>query len=174
MVEIQARVELARQVVAAELQQPLADPAAQLAGGALGVGDHEDRVDVDAALADCAAEALDDHGRLAGAGARRDEDDAPLLDRPQLLVGDVSTTVTRPRIARSGQRRSAEPHARTCSRPLHPAHRPELAPGRARAAASGRAARRPRGCAATTPRACSCARLDPAPELLLVHVVVLR
>ena len=86
MVEIQAASRLARQVVAAELEQPLPDPAAQLAGRALGVGDHEDRVDVEPALADRAAEALDDHRRLAGAGAGRDEDDALLLDRPQLLA----------------------------------------------------------------------------------------
>ena len=79
-------VELAREVVAAELEQALADPAAQLAGGALGVGDHEDRVDVHALLADRAAEALDDHRRLAGPGARRDEDDALLLDRAELLA----------------------------------------------------------------------------------------
>ena len=79
-------VEVTREVVTVELEQPLADPAAQLAGRALGVRDHEQRVDVEAALADRLAEALDDHGRLAGPGARRDEDDALLLDRPELLA----------------------------------------------------------------------------------------
>src|SRR4029078_9073198 len=63
------RVELARRVVPPALQQPLADAAAQLAGRALGVRDHEQRVDVEAALADRLAEALDDQRRLPGAGA---------------------------------------------------------------------------------------------------------
>jgi hypothetical protein len=75
-------VELPLEVVSSELVQSPADPPAQLAGGALGVRDHEQRVDVEPALADRLAEALDDHGRLAGAGAGRDEDDALLLDRP--------------------------------------------------------------------------------------------
>src|SRR4051794_18017491 len=79
------RVEIARQVVAAELPQPLANPRPQLAGRALGVRDHEDRVDVEAALANRAAEALHDHRRLAGAGAGRDEDDPRFFDRPLLL-----------------------------------------------------------------------------------------
>src|SRR5215216_3003907 len=78
-------VELALEVVAAELVEPPADPAAQLSGGALGVGDDEQRVDVEAALADRFAEALDDDGRLAGPRARRDEDNPALFDRTLLL-----------------------------------------------------------------------------------------
>ncbi len=78
-------VEISGEVVALELVQAAPDPPAQLAGRALGVGDHEDRVDVEAALADGAAEPLDDDRRLAGARSGRDEDDAGLFDRPQLL-----------------------------------------------------------------------------------------
>src|SRR5439155_11126018 len=78
-------VELAREVVPAELLQALPDPPAQLARRTLGVRDYEDRVDVEPALADRAAEALDDDGRLAGPRARGDEDDSGLLDRAELL-----------------------------------------------------------------------------------------
>ena len=138
------RVEIARQVVAAELQQPLADPAAQLAGRALGVGDHEDRVDVDAALADRAAEALDDHGRLAGAGARRDEDDALLLDRPELLLvrrglHDAHDRFTR-HIGQSSHQVGQEPPRGSC----------RTSPSRIRSTTPTRVLARP---------------LDPAPEL---------
>ena len=59
---------------------------AQLAGGALGVGDDEDEVDVASPRsADSADEALDEHRRLPGSCARRDEDDARLVDRGLLL-----------------------------------------------------------------------------------------
>src|SRR5262249_55435257 len=81
-------VEPALEVVPAELVQPLADAPAQLAGRALGVRDDEDRLDVEAAVADGAAEALDDDGRLAGARPRGDEDDALLLDCAELLLVD--------------------------------------------------------------------------------------
>ena len=101
-------VELAGEVGPPELDEPRADPRPQLAGGLLGVGDHEDRVDVEAALADGAREALHEHGRLAGAGAGGDEDDAVGLD--------------------------ALPAARR-SRAPHPAHRRQVAPVGARAAA---------------------------------------
>src|SRR5215218_1592407 len=77
-------VQLPFEVVPAELVQPPADPTAQLAGRTLGVGDHEQRVDVEPALADGLAKALDDHSRLAGPRARGDEDNAALLDRPLL------------------------------------------------------------------------------------------
>ena len=147
------RVELARQVVAVELQQPLADPAAQLAGRALGVGDHEDRVDVDAALADRAAEALDDHGRLAGPGARRDEDDALLLDRPELLavraVSDRAHDLFTRHVGQSSHQVGHEPPRGSC----------RTSPSRIRS---------------TTPTACSCARSIPPQNVLLVDVVVLH
>ncbi len=55
-------------------------PAARLR-----VGDDEQRVDVEALVADRAHEALDEHGRLAGAGARGDEDAPAGLDRGGLL-----------------------------------------------------------------------------------------
>ena len=135
------RVEITHQIVAAELQQPLADPPAQLTGGALGVGDHEDRIDVHAALADRAAEALDDHGRLAGAGARRDEDDALLLDRAELflirrgLFHDTHDRFTR-HIGQSSHQVGHEPPRGSC----------RTSPSRMRA---------------TTPSACSFARSIP-------------
>ena len=78
-------VELAREVVPAALREGGADPRPQLAGGAARVRDDEDRVDVEAALADRADDPLDEHGRLAGAGAGGDEDLARRLDRGELL-----------------------------------------------------------------------------------------
>ena len=72
--------------MAADLAEARADPSAQLAGGTLRVGDHEHRVDVEPALADRLGEPLDEHGRLAGAGARRDEDLPARRDRRSLLV----------------------------------------------------------------------------------------
>ena len=79
------RVEVACEIGAIHLEQPPPDAAAQLARCAFRVGDDEDRVDVEAALADGTHEALDEHGRLAGSGARGDEDEARGLDRRQLL-----------------------------------------------------------------------------------------
>ncbi len=79
-------VERAGQVVALELVQAGADPALELARCALGVGDHEHRLDVDPALADRLDEALDEYRRLAGAGACRDEDLPPRRDRRRLLL----------------------------------------------------------------------------------------
>ena len=51
-----------------------ADPGTQLSGGALGEGEGEDRFGADAVLGDRVAVAADKHGRLAGAGARLEED----------------------------------------------------------------------------------------------------
>jgi len=79
-------VELPRQVEPVEGAQPLADAATQLACRPLCVRDDEDRVDVEAALAHRLDEALDEHGRLAGARSRGDEDDTGLLDRGKLLL----------------------------------------------------------------------------------------
>jgi hypothetical protein len=78
-------VELAREIGAAGLGEARANAAAELAGGALGVGDDEERVDVEAALAHRLHEALDEHRRLARPGAGGDEDDAGRLDRGALL-----------------------------------------------------------------------------------------
>ncbi len=50
-----------------------ADPRAHLGGGALGEGEGEDAVDPDAVLDDRVAVAVDQHGRLAGAGAGLEE-----------------------------------------------------------------------------------------------------
>ena len=83
-------VERSGQIVAAELVQAGADPASELARGALGVGDHEHRLDVDPALADRLDEALDEHGRLPRPRARRDEDLPARRDRGRLLLVRVS------------------------------------------------------------------------------------
>ena len=45
-------VEIAGEVVALDLDEPLADPRSQLAGSALGVRDDEDVVDAEPALTD--------------------------------------------------------------------------------------------------------------------------
>ena len=79
-------VELAREVVPAALGEGGADPRPQLARRAARVRDDEDRVDVEPALCDRTDDPLDEHGRLAGAGAGRDEDLAPRLDRGELLM----------------------------------------------------------------------------------------
>ena len=79
-------VELERQIGAFALQQTLADPGAQLAGGALGVRDHEQRLDIEAIVDDGADEPLDEHRRLAGPGPGSDEHAAGRLDRRPLLV----------------------------------------------------------------------------------------
>ena len=98
-------VELAREIGPAAAVERGADARAQLAGRLPRVRDHEHRLDVEALLAHRAHEALDEHARLAGARAGRDEDLARRLDRFRLLFVH-------------GAR--------------HPAHRPEVAPGRAR------------------------------------------
>ena len=83
--------------------RPRSSPAARSR-----VGDHEHRVDVEARVADGAHEALDEHRRLAGAGARGDEDDARAPRSPRAA----------PRSACSDGGHDAR----------HPAHRPEVAP----------------------------------------------
>src|SRR5439155_16743042 len=79
-------VEIAGQLGSVELAEPSPEAGTQVGCRPLGVGDHEDRADVDARL-DCACEALDQNGRLAGARAGRDEDEPGRLDRRMLLRG---------------------------------------------------------------------------------------
>jgi hypothetical protein len=79
-------VERPREIVAAELGQTLADPSAQLARGPLRVRDDEERVDVEAALADGLDEPLHEDGRLARPRPCGDEDDAGRVDRSGLLL----------------------------------------------------------------------------------------
>ncbi len=79
-------VEGASEIVAAELVQAGADPAAQLPCRTLGVGDHEHRLDVEPALAHRLDEALDEHGRLARPRTGRDEDLSACGDRRGLLI----------------------------------------------------------------------------------------
>ena len=84
-------VQLACQAVLAQLQQARSDARAQLAGSAVGVGDDEDRADVELAVADGAREALDEDGGLAGACAGRHEDEPVGVDRGLLLgVGQAA------------------------------------------------------------------------------------
>ena len=116
--------------------------AAQLPGGALGVRDHEHRLDVEPALADRLDEALDEHGRLAGPGAGRDEDLARApRSRPPARAFGVAVM-----------------------RALHPAHRARgrTTPG-SRPSPSGRGGRRRPGSAAPA-RARGRARPRPAPR----------
>jgi hypothetical protein len=79
-------VELAREVRSAALTKGRTDSRPQLTGGLAGVRDHEDRLDVDAPLADGADEALDENRRLARSGAGGDEDRPVLLDGRDLLL----------------------------------------------------------------------------------------
>src|SRR5581483_2380942 len=74
------------EIVAPALGERSADACAELARGAARVRDDEDRVDVEPAIAYRAHEPPDEHGRLAGARAGRDEDLAGRLDRCQLLL----------------------------------------------------------------------------------------
>ena len=77
-------VELARQLRPAELGEPSADSRAQLGGRAVGVGDDEDRADVDAGF-DRADEALDEHGRLPRPRPGGDKDEPGRADGGGLL-----------------------------------------------------------------------------------------
>jgi hypothetical protein len=95
-------VERARQVAAAELDEAGADPGPELASRTLRVGDDEQRVDVDAALADRLREALDEHGGLSRAGPGRDEDLASCRDGGRLLgVRRLHGRLTRQIVQRS-------------------------------------------------------------------------
>ena len=108
MVEIQAPSSWRARSGRPRATQRGTDPRAQLRRRLPRVGDHEDRLDVEAVVADGAHEPLDEHGGLPRPGAGGDEDLAVRLDRGQLLLVH---------------------HAAR-----HPAHRPEVAPGRALAA----------------------------------------
>jgi hypothetical protein len=79
-------VELAREVVPAALSECNANAAAELAGRLSRVRDHEDRVDVEPALADRPHVALDQDGRLPRAGASGNEGRAFLVDGGELLL----------------------------------------------------------------------------------------
>ena len=88
-------VERACQVGPSPLGEPLANPAAQLARGLLGVRDDEDRLDVDSFVADRAGKPLDEHFRLSGPRAGRDEDEAACVDRLLLFRVQVHARLTR-------------------------------------------------------------------------------
>ena len=78
-------VEIAGEIGAIELEQTCPDPGTELAGGAIGVGDHEQRVDVEAVVDDRAGKSLDEHGRLPRSRTGRDEGLAAGIDCGLLL-----------------------------------------------------------------------------------------
>src|SRR5581483_1465293 len=79
-------VELAREILPAALGERRADPRAQLPGRAPRVRDDEDRVDVEAPVADGANDALDENRRLPRPGAGGDEDLPGRLHGRELLL----------------------------------------------------------------------------------------
>ena len=105
MVEIQAPSSSRARSGRPRSRERGADPRAQLGRRLARVGDHEHRVDVEPLVADRAHEALDEHRRLAGAGAGRDEDLAARLDRRQLALVHHARA-TRHIVQRSHQRRA--------------------------------------------------------------------
>ncbi len=78
-------VELAGEIVPVELGQAAANPASQLAGRPLRVGDREHGLHRQPALAHGAGEPLDEHRRLPRPRPCGDEDEAGRVDRGQLL-----------------------------------------------------------------------------------------
>ncbi len=79
-------VQLAREILPPTLGEGGADARAQLAGGPPRICDHEDRVDVEPAVAHGAHEPFHEHGGLAGARAGGDEDFSGRLDGCDLLL----------------------------------------------------------------------------------------
>ena len=88
-------VELAREVRTSTLDESRTDPAAQLAGRLLRVGDHEDRFDVDALVADGTRETFHEHLRLACTGSGRDEDEPARVDCALLFRVELHARLTR-------------------------------------------------------------------------------
>ena len=139
-------VELAGEIGPSALRQRGPDARPQLARGAARVRDHEDRVDVDAAVAHGADEPLDEHRGLAGAGPCGDEHLARCGDGGLLLL--VHARGTRHIGQRSHQAGHWSPFGSWSTSPAR--------------ILSGQPARR-------GPRV-----LDGSPERLLVEVVVPR
>ena len=83
-------VEVAREIRPPALAQRGPDAGAELARRLARVRDDEDRVDVEAVVADGADVALDEHRGLARARAGGDEDAARRLDRGELLVVEAA------------------------------------------------------------------------------------
>ena len=79
-------VEAPREVRAAPAPELSTDPGPQLSGSPLGVGDDEDRLHVEPALAHRLDESLDEDRGLAGSRAGGDEDPAARIDRRTLLL----------------------------------------------------------------------------------------
>ena len=88
-------VESTREIGAPSLDEPGTDTAPQLARRLLGVGDDEDRLDVDALVADGAGEALDEHTGLPRACARGDEHQSARVDRRALFRVELHARRTR-------------------------------------------------------------------------------
>jgi hypothetical protein len=75
-----------RRIAPAELEQPRADPRAQLAGGPLGEGDRENPPRRDVVLDHRPDEALDEHRGLAAARRRRQRQRLAAARRRRLLL----------------------------------------------------------------------------------------
>src|SRR6185295_8957154 len=88
-------VERASKIGPAALDETRADARTELARRLLRVRDHEDGLDVDTLVADRAREALDEHARLTGAGAGRDEDEPAGIDGCALFPVQVHARLTR-------------------------------------------------------------------------------
>ena len=73
-------VERAGEIGPAPFDETRADARSQLSRRLLGVGDHEDGLDVDALVADRAREALHEHTRLPGPRAGGHEHDSARVD----------------------------------------------------------------------------------------------
>ena len=73
-------------------RKALAQPLCELAGRALGEGDDEDRLGIDAVL-DGTRRALDEHRRLAASRAGRDEHDASRVDRLLLCGAELDREI---------------------------------------------------------------------------------
>ena len=144
-------VEPAREIGTAALAERGADARAELAGRLPRVRDHEHRLDVEPLLAHRAHEPLDEHRRLSGAGAGRDEDLASGRDRARCCSGFMPG-----------------------SRSLDAAHRPEVAPRWDSRRPSGRDARRRLADPLGEPGGAFARRLDERPELVVGQVVVPR
>src|SRR5262249_61099378 len=82
-------VERTGEIGPAVVGEPRADPATQLPGRFLGVREHQDRLDVEAVVANGSGEPLDQHPRLAGPRARGDEHEALRADGLLLLDVEV-------------------------------------------------------------------------------------
>ena len=127
-------VELLREVEAAALAELAADARPQLSRRLARVGDHEHRLHVEALVADRAHEALDEHARLARAGAGGDEHLPLRVDRGELLL--VHARPTRHIVQRSHQDGHSPPRGSCATSPARIRRAAPSARARARSTCS--------------------------------------